>query len=136
MFKFRFFIILLSLALSFSLAHADSSAPTSSKGKKSFPSSRKNLKKKLKKDSSFQTSSRKLDKGGKGDEGYELIDLSKRKRAWDWDRPYLLAAYAALWLFVFFYLLFLTRRLFQTERQIEDFQRLLDEKLSQQGEGD
>jgi len=63
---------------------------------------------------------------------YETVDLSKRKRSFDWDKPYLLAAYAALWIFLFFYLILLTQRLRQTENDIKTLESILKEKLDEQ----
>ncbi len=65
------------------------------------------------------------------DDDKELVDLSKRKPAEGWDRPYLLAAYGLTWLILMLYLVSLASRMSSTESRLESMERQLKDQLSE-----
>ncbi len=61
------------------------------------------------------------------DKQYTLVDLKKRPLKPGWDQPYLLAAYGAVWLILFLYLLSLARRMTSTDDQLAALEQHVNE---------
>lgn len=58
-------------------------------------------------------------------ESFKPVDLSKMKKSPHWDRPYMLAAYAIVWLLFMFYVFQLARRVNTTDKQLAQIEARL-----------
>ena len=67
---------------------------------------------------------KKTEKKNQAKSPYNPVDL-KKKRSEHWDRPYLLAAYAAIWVLMFFYLVLMTQRFRKTQKDIDQLRSQL-----------